>query len=439
MMHSRIYKLSSSGKYVFGIYHFKLFWILIFCLVLVLSYFVRFNLGILFFDSLILGLVLLELLKFIRRLKESKLKIFQAVLAEMLCRKALLATLSANPLKTQIRKIEIPGIYAVYSSSLKVCVQNLPGMPSVDTLTDVLSAGMRGALKKFAVSQAILTDDKTEIMFLFEKVGQNLSFCPKKLSDLIQKPYYLTLQKGLIVDLSKQPHLAVWGKSGTGKTTLLFSLIAQSFSSNTDVYFIDGKSEFTSFSSFYPKEKIASDLDNVLNMLDKIIKQLEKRQLRVASAVIQRQSLGLTAEDLNLQPIIIFADEVGSIVGAMAGKQKKSFISALTQIVQKGRSVGIFLILSSQSPATEVVPNSIREQFSTKILLGSAKSEIQVMAFGQKAYEGGVDAFQGFYLTDALTQPKKFFVPNLLKYHLEKVNTFKVLYELGKKANRFES
>lgn len=159
-----------------------------------------------------------------------------------------------------------------------------------------------------------------------------------------------------------------------------------------------------------------------------------KRQKVVANEVKRRHKLGLTGFDMNLRPIVIIADEIGSIVSSMDNKQKKQFIAYLTQVTQKGRSVSVFLVAASQSPAVDVLPSGVRSQFATKILLGSATGDVQRMAFDVVATNGGVDEFQGYYMTSGKTvQPQKFYVPNLFKYDLENMEVFEKLYKSGLK------
>ena len=45
----------------------------------------------------------------------------------------------------------------------------------------------------------------------------------------------------------------------------------------------------------------------------------------------------------------------------------------------------------TQDPSTDVLPQKIRQQFSTRILLGSANSDIQRMALGEVATSGNVE------------------------------------------------
>ena len=73
---------------------------------------------------------------------------------------------------------------------------------------------------------------------------------------------------------------------------------------------------------------------------------------------------------------MLVADEIGSIVALMDSKQSKKFVGDLTAIIQRGRSVGVSVIASTQDPSTDTLPQKIRQQFATKVLLGSANSDI---------------------------------------------------------------
>ena len=100
-------------------------------------------------------------------------------------------------------------------------------------------------------------------------------------------------KKGLEVNLSERAHIAVWGKTGSKKTTVLFGIILQLFSMGADVRFIDGKDEFGSFKGFYPADKIVSDIEPVFRQLDDILAIIKKRQKIMADEVQKRQKIGL--------------------------------------------------------------------------------------------------------------------------------------------------
>lgn len=435
----RVYRKTARGYYSYGIYHYSIFWIIIFLGIFLLSTYIRDILKIEFVrdveaislvSAVFLGLI--EIVKFVIGSIKSKglFKYISSLFLERYIRRAFLNTMTLNIVK-DLPKIEVPKIKVVFDEEkILVYVQRLAGMNDIDKIKDNVNSAVVGRYKKFAIIEAIQADDGTFFNFVLEDLGTDKTFIPKSIEDLKQEPYFIKLQEGLTLNLAKYPHVAIWGQTGSGKTTVLMSIIAQCLSNETDLFFIDGKTEFSSFGVFYPKEKIATDNTEVVSLLKGVSQMIIKRQKQMANAVQKRKELGLTGFDVKLKPVVIIADEVGSIIAGMSSKEKKELVNNLLQIVQKGRSVSVFLVMASQSPATTVLPSDIRSQFSTRILLGSATGDTQRMAFDQVATDGGVAKFQGYYMTSGLTtQPQKFFVPNLYKNGLASMHTFEDLYK----------
>ena len=112
----------------------------------------------------------------------------------------------------------------------------------------------------------------------------------------------------------------------------------------------------------------------------------------------------------------------------MDSKQAKQFINGLVAIIQRGRSVGVSVIASTQDPSVDTLPQKIRQQFSTKILLGSANSDIQRMAFGEVVTVGDVEDFRVSTFCDGLTnQPMKFYVCDLYTHGFNELERSKSL------------
>lgn len=436
---SRFYRRNQQGYYVYPIYNYFEFWLILALAICLISNFILsyISFGILqgikslsLLCTLLLGLV--ELVKLITGSIQNKslVKYFASLALEGSIRKALLNTMNLNLYKDS-PVIQVPSVRVVFhKEQILVEVQKLPGMTDIEKIRQNINSSFTGCFRNFAVIENIEEDNGIKFKFILENVGVNKTFTPRTINDLKQKPYFVKLQNDLVLNLSKYPHIGIWGQTSTGKTTVLMNIIAQNLSNNTDLYFIDGKSEFSSFSAFYPSTKIASDNEEIVSLLKHISETIVKRQKIMAKAVRERKKLGLTGYDVGLKPIVIIADEVGSVVASMSSKEKKELISYLTQIVQKGRSISVFLVMASQSPATTVLPSDIRSQFSTRILLGTATGDVQRMAFDQIATDGGVERFQGYYMTNGLTiQPQKFYVPNLYKNNLATMEVFERLYK----------
>lgn len=353
--------------------------------------------------------------------------------AEKAVTKSLLATMTVNRLQ-DTPHISVPSVRvgASLPSHITVTVEKLAGMYDIEKLTEDINSSFRGKLGAYAVTSAMITTDGLFYKFVLEDVGTDKTWRPATTDDVKAEKYIIKLQEGLEVNLSERAHIAIWGKTGSKKTTVLFGIILQLFSMGADVRFIDGKDEFSAFSGFYPIEKIVSDPDDVFEQLEDILAIIKERQKIMADEVQKRGKMGLKASEVGLQPVVLVADEIGSIVALLDSKQSKKFVSDLTAIIQRGRSVGVSVIASTQDPSTDTLPQKIRQQFSTKILLGLANSDTQRMAFGEVATAGDVEDFRGFYTCDGLTnQPMKFFVCDLYSHGFNELKAFEKAYKIG--------
>ena len=304
--------------------------------------------------------------------------------AEKAVTKSLLATMSVNRLQ-DTPYISVPSVTVCDSkpSHINVEVEKLAGMYDIEKMTEDINASFRGKLGGYAVTSAMITTDGLTYKFVLEDVTTDKTWRPATLKDVQADKYILTLQEGLSVNLAERAHLAVWGKTGSKKTTVLLGMILQLFSMGADVRFIDRKDEFSAFTGFYSADKIVSDVEGVLAQIEDVLGLIKNRQQIMAEESQKRQKMGLKASEVGLTPVVLVADEIGSIVALMDSKQAKQFINRLVAIIQRGRSVGVSVIASTQDPSVDTLPQKIRQQFSTKILLGSANSDIQRMAFGK--------------------------------------------------------
>ena len=353
---------------------------------------------------------------------------------ERAIKKSLLATMTVNRLQ-DTPHVSVPDVSVSFSlqKQIEVRIEKLAGMYDLDRLVEDVNASFRGRFSNYAVVSSRVTEDGLLYKFVLEDVASDRTWRPHSLDEMKQKSHEIKLQEDLTVNLADKPHIIAWGKSGSGKSTLLLSIVLQLFLSGSDVYFVDPKDEFSAFKEFYPSDKIADETDSILSLLRNVCRRLKERQKILRKAVTKQQKLGLRAFDIDLAPIVVVADEIGSAVAAMDSKQKKEFLSLLTQIVQKGRSVSVFCIVATQSPKTDTTLSSdIRSQFATKILLGSSNGDTQRMAFdGDVATKGNVERFKGYYICDGITNdnPMLFNVTDLHTYDLVSLDNFKKAYQ----------
>lgn len=338
--------------------------------------------------------------------------------------KALVDTLSVNTMKEQA-EIEVPDVeVTTKGDEITVEIERLAGMYDLDNIKTDVNSSFKDKYSDFVVTTARVADNETKFIFVLENVGNDKTFTPKTLEELNTGDYRVKLQEGLTINFEERPHIAIFGKTGSKKTTTLQVILLQLALSNAEMYAVDGKDELRSVGFIF--KEYASDPEDILKVTDKLIERLNERQTKKPKKEQAMNKTGLKASECGFKPIVLVTDEVSAVLAAMDKKQQAQFLANVTQIVMKGRSLGIFWILANQDPSTNVFPQAIRSQFTTKILLGNANQDTQKMALGEVATIGDIEDFRGYYMTDGLTkQPQKFFVPNIFKHGLNNIESFK--------------
>lgn len=257
--------------------------------------------------------------------------------------------------------------------------------------------------------------------------------------DLIRKDLYeITLQKGLVWNIVKYPHMLIAGITGSGKSTVLFSLIIQFLYKNFDLTIFDFKHEFETLNF---NNKVFSDKEEILEQLRSLVIQMNNREKFILEKLKEQNKISFNLEDykkMNLQPKFLIIDEVGSLISDLDKKEKEEFISLLTQISQKGRSSLIFLILATQQPSVDTIPSKIREQLSTRILLGNNGEDLKKMVFDNniETIESNIPKFKGYFMIKGyINTPDYYHVMDLTDENFSKIDTYKKVYLEGK--NKF--
>lgn len=328
--------------------------------------------------------------------------------------RAFLDVQSVNPmLKTSL--VGVPWIEILESDGvLEVKIERLPGLDEDEKLAELISVATRKDWEAFEVVDFWREPGGVCSVFILENVASDKRLdVTSVISSAV--PFKIVLQKGLIVDFEKSPGLGLFGKSGAGKTTTLLSFLAQFLAGGSQVYLVDGKNELQALSNVLQR---ASGVSDVLSMLGYVVAQMEQREELLGREGALRKRLGLKASEVGLTPLVVAIDELGAIVASAQAKEKAELIALLTQIALKGRSSGVILVVASQFASVDTIPNAVRSQLSTKILLGSAPAELVRMVF-PTASPGARSArqFEGFVYIDGQRgrEPSRYQVPALGK------------------------
>ncbi len=195
--------------------------------------------------------------------------------------------------------------------------------------------------------------------------------------------------KNLLGDLRKMPHLLIAGRTGSGKSvcinTLLLSLLYQNSPEDLKLILVDPKRVELSAYKGIPHLKTDVIVDNkkVVNVLRWAVGEMERRYKLLEEAHARDLSLyrekcargemktivdtetGKVREE-NLEPlpyIVIVIDEMADLMVAH-GKEVESLVIRLAQM---SRAIGLHLVLATQRPSVEVITGLIKANVPTRI------------------------------------------------------------------------
>ena len=179
-----------------------------------------------------------------------------------------------------------------------------------------------------------------------------------------------TAQGPLTVDLCREgPHALIAGTTGSGKSELLQSLIAglalQHPPDRCSFLLVDYKGG-AAFAE-------AATLPHTVGLVTDLDAQTTGRALRSLSAELTRREQILAAhdavdiaalpEDVALARLVIVVDEFATLA-----EELPEFVPGLISIAQRGRSLGVHLVLATQRPSGVVSPE-IRANCTLRICL----------------------------------------------------------------------
>ena len=173
------------------------------------------------------------------------------------------------------------------------------------------------------------------------------------------------------LDLDRDgPHLLVAGTTGSGKSELLLALVAALAATRppSDVTFLlvdyKGGAAFAGCAELPHTLGVVTDLDDALTrrVLTSLDSEIRRRE-RLLAAVDARDLAAYRAAGEALPRLIIVVDEFATLADEVRG-----FVPGLVSIAQRGRSLGMHLVLATQRPAG-VVTRDIRANTGTRIAL----------------------------------------------------------------------
>ena len=195
--------------------------------------------------------------------------------------------------------------------------------------------------------------------------------------------------KPLVVDMCKMPHLLIAGRTGTGKSvclnTLIVSMLMTRSPDQVKMLMIDPKMVELSPYSRIPHlmHPVITDMKKAEAVLAWAVDKMEERYQLLSAVGVRHidsyNKLGRqrVLEKLELEPgteeaetvpesmpyIVIVADEMADMM-MTSGKDVEGHI---IRLAQKSRAVGIHLVLATQKPTVDVITGLIKSNLPARI------------------------------------------------------------------------
>lgn len=196
------------------------------------------------------------------------------------------------------------------------------------------------------------------------------------------------------VDIAKMPHMLVAGSTGSGKSTFLHVLIANAIDrDDVDLYLCDPKMG-VEFGIYSKKVRLAKSYNETLNMLKHLQETMEGRyniMERIGIRSIE-QAPGIFKKNL------IIIDEVADLMIADSDKKNPNrgeFEKLVCRLASKARAAGIYIILATQRPSTDVITGLIKANFPARLackVTSGIDSKVILDQYGAESLLGRGDA-----------------------------------------------
>ncbi len=193
----------------------------------------------------------------------------------------------------------------------------------------------------------------------------------------------------LTVDMAKMPHLLIAGRTGTGKSvclnTLILSLLMTRTPDEVRMLMIDPKMvELSPYKKIpHLMHPVITDMKKAEAVLAWAVDKMEERYDLLARVGVRHldnynklgkpeilDRLGLSESDPDAAAvpdrmpfIVIIADEMADLM-MTSGKEVEAYI---IRLAQKSRAVGIHLVLATQKPTVDVITGLIKSNLPARI------------------------------------------------------------------------
>ncbi|SFX52848.1 FtsK/SpoIIIE family protein [Thermoactinomyces sp. DSM 45891] len=221
-------------------------------------------------------------------------------------------------------------------------------------------------------------------MMVFQHQQLDASYVPRKEDDSHSIGLGYRLGERFDWEFDQYPHCLAVGLTGTGKSTFLRNLLIQ-FDPDWTLKIADGKLVEFNFMRKFGYE-VASSQEDFISYVNETHQEVVRRfEDMMHHDVNDYRDLGHKPYFLLVDEFIFFAENLSTKKDKETGKTEKELLfDKLRDIALRGRAAGVNLILILQRPDSSFLPTVIRENLTTKVVLGAGSDTAYEMAFGSE-------------------------------------------------------
>ena len=186
------------------------------------------------------------------------------------------------------------------------------------------------------------------------------------------------------LDMSKDPHLVLTGKSGEGKTRrFLRPLVGAAYATGWQVVVLDETGQhYTPFMNRHKNvQVVATTAETLLPVVTAVYQQVLDRSEEMTRLGAERY-VDMRA-DRRFPRLLVVLDEYSNLIGQLRGGGNKSAAEAIErkviQIAQRGRSTEVHLVVVAQRGTSDNINTTLRQECTPASFYLGKKAEYQYM------------------------------------------------------------
>lgn len=275
---------------------------------------------------------------------------------------------------------------------------------TVDTILDVapsISSALNRQYERYAITQMDMDVAFNSVTFRIEDVKADRSLTVQFVDELPpKKPTLLRVDQLTCIDLTTSGSILVAGKTRSGKTTGVISLLLQVLAAGPDDYgsrvtIIDPKQAELSRLPHTVTLDADGEAKTILTALESYCETIRKRQ-QILNALSEKTGDAVKWWEAGFHPSFIFIDEYVACRTMFPKKAPKdsaycldTFDALVKRIVTMGASAGCYAIISIAEASVQEggLPAMLRSAMGTKVLFRPTLPEARLLWDAEKLTE----------------------------------------------------